>query len=105
MFVKLTALTAAKKWQPGFDEKLNQIIKRCKLCTHHSDIIDTEVDQFNDVIQVEIIDGVEENSGHMPSFFAGKKKKRGNKDNGKPKDDTDRQTKLVEVTLDYFLNI
>ena len=65
-FVKLkTALTAAKKWQPGFDEKLSQIIKRCKLCTHHSDIIDTEADQFNDVIQVEIIDGAEENSGHM----------------------------------------
>ena len=65
-FVKLkTALTAAKKWQPGFDEKLSQIIKRCKLCTHHSDIIDTEVDQLNDVIQVEIIDGAEDNSGHM----------------------------------------
>jgi len=31
----------------------------------HSDIIDTEVDQFNDVIQVEIIDGAEDNSGHM----------------------------------------
>lgn len=34
-----------------------------------------------------------------PSFFAGKKKKRGNKDNGKPKEDTDRQTKLVEVKI------
>ena len=66
LFVKLkTALTAAKKWQPGFDEKLTQSIKRCKLCTHHSDIIDTEVDQLNDVIQVEIIDGAEDNSGHM----------------------------------------
>ena len=65
-FVKLkTALTAAKTWQPGFDDKLNQIIKRCKLCTHHSDIIDTEVGQFNDVIQVEILDGAEENSRHM----------------------------------------
>ena len=60
-FVKLkTALTAAKKWQPGFDEKLTQIIKRCKLCPHHSDIIDTEVDQLNDVIKVEIIDGAED---------------------------------------------
>ena len=30
-FIKLkTALTAAKKWQPGFDESLTQIIKRCK---------------------------------------------------------------------------
>ena len=38
-----TALTAAKKWQPGFDESLTQIIKRCKLCTHHSDIIDTSI--------------------------------------------------------------
>jgi hypothetical protein len=41
-FVKLkTALTATKKWQPSFDGSLTQIIKRCKLCTHHSDIIDT----------------------------------------------------------------
>ena len=38
LFVKLkTALTAAKKVQPGFDGSLTQIIKRCKLCTHHSD--------------------------------------------------------------------
>ena len=59
-FVKLkTALTAAKKWQPSFDGSLTQIIKRCKLCTHHSDIIDTEVNHFNDVVQVETIDGAE----------------------------------------------
>ena len=43
LFVKLkTALTAAKKWQPSFDGSLNQIIKRCNLCTHHSDVIHTE---------------------------------------------------------------
>jgi hypothetical protein len=52
-FVRLkTALTVAKKWQPGFDGSLTQIIKRCKLCTHHADIINTEVDRFNDVVQV-----------------------------------------------------
>jgi hypothetical protein len=62
-FVKSkTTLTAAKKWQPGFDGSLTQIIKRCKLCTHHADIIDTEVDRFNDVVQVETIDGAEDNS-------------------------------------------
>ena len=65
-FVKLkTALMAAKKWQPSFDESLTQIIKRCKLCTHHSDIIDTEIDHFNDVVQVETIDGGEDSSEHI----------------------------------------
>ena len=53
LFVRLkTTLTAAKKWQPGFDGSLTQIVKRCKLCTHHADIIDTVVDRFNDVVQV-----------------------------------------------------
>ena len=73
-FVKLkTALTATKKWQPGFDGSLTQIIKRCKLCTHHADIIDTKVDRFNDVVQVEIIDSAEDNSGHilMTDLFSG----------------------------------
>ena len=64
LIVKLKiALTAAKKWQPSFDGSLTQIIKRCKLCTHHSDIIDTEVTHFNKVVQVETIDGAEESSG------------------------------------------
>ena len=54
-----TALTVAKKWQPSFDGSLTQIIKRWKLCTHHSDIIDTEVNHFNEVVQVETIDGAE----------------------------------------------
>ena len=55
-FVKLkTTLTAAKKWQPSFDGSLTQIIKRCKLCTHHSDIINTEVTHFNNVVQEETI--------------------------------------------------
>ena len=59
--------------QPGFDKSLTQIIKRCKLCTHHADIIDTEVDRFNDVVQVETIDGTEDNSGHilMTDLFTG----------------------------------
>ena len=73
-FVKLkTALTAAKKWQSSFDGSLTQISKRCKLCTHHSDIIDTEVDHFNDVVQVETIDGAEDSSGHilMTDLFSG----------------------------------
>ena len=74
MFVKLkTELTAAKKWQPSFDGSLTQIIKRCKLCTHHSDIIDTEVTHFNVVVQVETIDGAEESLGHilMTDLFSG----------------------------------
>ena len=67
-FVKLkTTLTAAKKWQPSLDGSLTQIIKRCKLCTHHSDIIDTEVTHFNDVVQVETIDSVEKSPGHILS--------------------------------------
>ena len=73
-FVKLkTALMAAKKWQPSFAGSLTQIIKRCKLCTHHSDIIDTEVDHFNDVVQVETIDGAEDNPEHilMTDLFSG----------------------------------
>ena len=73
-FLKIkTALTAAKKWQPGFDNSLAQIIKRCKLCTHHSDIIDTEVDQFNEVVQVETISNTESNPGHilMTDLFSG----------------------------------
>ena len=43
------------------------------MCTHHTDIIDTEVDQFNDVVQVETIDGTEDNSGHilMTDLFSG----------------------------------
>ena len=55
-FVKLkTVLTAAKKWQPSFDKSLSLIIKKCKICTHHSDIIDTEVNHFiNNVVQVSI---------------------------------------------------
>ena len=63
----------AKKWQPSFDGSLTQIIKRCKLCTHHSDIIDTEVNHFNDVVQVETIDGAEDSSGHilMSDLFSG----------------------------------
>ena len=53
LFVKLkTSLTATKKWQPSFDKSLSQIFKKCKICTHHSDIIDTEVTHFNDVVQV-----------------------------------------------------
>ena len=56
-----------------FDVSLTLIIKRCKLCTHHSDIIDTEIDRFNDVVQVETIDGAEDNSGHilMTDLFSG----------------------------------
>ena len=52
---------------------MTQIIKRSKLCTHHSDIIDTEVDQFNEVVQVEIIDNTESNPGHilMTDLFSG----------------------------------
>ena len=66
-------LTATKKWQPSFDGSLTQIIKRCKLCTHHSDIIETEVEHFNDVVQVETIDGAEDSSGHilMTDLFSG----------------------------------
>ena len=74
LFVKLkTALTATKKWQPSFDGSLTQIIKRCKLCTHHSDIIDTGINHFNDVVQVETIDSVEESPGHilMTDLFSG----------------------------------
>ena len=61
----LTPIPAKMSIEPGFDESLTQIIKRCKLCTHHSDIIDTEVDQFNEVVQVEIIDNTEINPGHI----------------------------------------
>ena len=43
-FEKLkTALTAARKWEPSFNESLGLILKKCKICTHHKDIIDTEV--------------------------------------------------------------
>ena len=57
LFVKLkTALRSAKKWQPSFDGSRTQIIKRCKLCTHHSDIIiNTKGTLFNDIMQVETI--------------------------------------------------
>ena len=43
------------------------------MCTHHSEIIDTEVDHFSDVVQVETIDGEEDNSGHilMTDLFSG----------------------------------
>ena len=65
-FVRLkTALTATNKWQSSFDGSPTQIIKRCKLCTHHSDIIDTEVTHFNEVVQVETIDSEEESPGHI----------------------------------------
>ena len=38
-----------------------------------SDIINTEVDHFNDVVQVETIDGAVDNSGHilMTDLFTG----------------------------------
>ena len=73
-FEKLkTVLTPAKKWQPSFDGSLTQIIKRCKLCSHHSYIIDTEVTHFKDVVQVETIDSEEESPGHilMTDLFSG----------------------------------
>ena len=73
-FVKLkTAPTAARKWEPSFDKSLSLIIKKCKICTHHSNIIDTEVTQFNDVVQVETIKSADENTGHilMTDLFSG----------------------------------
>ena len=42
-FVKLKALTAPRKWEPSFEESLGLILKKCKICTHRTDIIDTEV--------------------------------------------------------------
>ena len=43
------------------------------MCTHHSDIIDTKVTQFNDLIQVETNDSVEESPGLilMTDLFSG----------------------------------
>ena len=73
-FVKLkTPLTAAKKWQPSFNKSLSLIIKNCKICTHHSDIIDTEVNHFNDVVQVETIKSMDESQGNilMTDLFSG----------------------------------
>ena len=66
LFVQLkTALTAAKKWEPSFDKSLSLILKKCKICTHHSDIIDSEVTHFNDFMQVETIKSADENTGHI----------------------------------------
>ena len=68
-FVKLNiSLTAAKKWQPSFDKSLSQIIKKCKICTYHSDIIDTD-----DVVQLETIKSADESPGHilMTDLFSG----------------------------------
>ena len=73
-FVKLkTMLTAAKKWKPSFHKSLSLILKKCKICTHHSNIIDTEVTQFNDVVQVETGKSADENTGHilMTDLFSG----------------------------------
>ena len=73
-FVKLkTMLTAAKKWKPSFHKSLSLILKKCKICTHHSDIIDTEVNHFNDVMQVETIKSADESLGHilMTDLFSG----------------------------------
>ena len=55
------------------DGSLTQIIKRCKLCTHHSDIIDTELTHFNDIMQVETIDSEEKSPVHilMTDLFSG----------------------------------
>ena len=66
LFVKLkTVLTAAKKWQPSFDKSLSLIIKKCKICTHHSYIIDTEANHFKDIVQVETLKCIDESPGHI----------------------------------------
>ena len=40
-FVKLkTALKATRKWESSFNESLGLILKKLKICTHHSDMID-----------------------------------------------------------------
>ena len=57
-FVKLkTVLTAPKKWQPSFNKSLSQIIQKCKICTHHSDIIE--------IVQVETIKNADKSPGHI----------------------------------------
>ena len=72
-FEKLKTDLTAKKWQPSFDNSLNQIIKRCKKCTHHSNIIDTEVTHVNDVMQVETINNENESPRNirMTDLFSG----------------------------------
>ena len=74
-FEKLkTALTAARKWEPSFDERLGLILKKCKICcAYHSDIIDTEVTHFNDIVQVETLNSMGDSIGHilMTDLFSG----------------------------------
>ena len=54
-FIKLkNALTAARRWEPRFEVSLRTIIKERKVCTHHRDIIGSDVTHFNDIVQVEI---------------------------------------------------
>ena len=64
---------AARKCESSFDDCLGLILKKCKICTHNSDIIDTEVTHFNNVIQVETIKSTDENIGHilMTYLFSG----------------------------------
>jgi len=38
---------------------LRTIIKKCKVFTHHMDIIDTDVTHFNDIVQVEIHENID----------------------------------------------
>ena len=59
-FIKLkTALKAVRKWEPSFEISLRTIIKKCKVFTHHMDIIDTDVTHFNDIMQVEIHENID----------------------------------------------
>ena len=68
-----TALTAARKWEPSFDESLGLILKKCKICTHHTDIIDMEVTHFKDVVHMETLKSIVESIGHilMTDLFSG----------------------------------
>ena len=56
-------LTATRKWEPSLEVSLRTIIKKCKVCTHHRDIIDTDVTHFNDIVQVEIHKDTEQDTG------------------------------------------
>ena len=45
---------AARKWEPSYEVSLRTTLKKYKVCTHHRDIIDTNVTHFNDIVQLEI---------------------------------------------------
>ena len=46
---------------------MSLILKKCQICTHHTDIIDRVVTltHFNNVIQVEILKSMSESKGHI----------------------------------------